>query len=184
MGRPRTYSQCRRCDQRFSSLQIDGRWYSHNSRVYCWRCSPLGSGNTGHLPKQLGDKRCSKCREEKPLTEFYMAGRGNRGVNGQQLYHSWCKECHRQETQSKNLEKKRALVALMGGQCQQCGYNRCLSALTFHHRNPNEKELELAQLSRSLKQLRKEALKCVLLCFNCHQETHEGLHPEWMGTHS
>jgi hypothetical protein len=66
----------------------------------------------------------------------------------------------------------------MGGKCEKCGYNKCLRAMTFHHKDPNTKLFTLDQ--QNLQQKNKdmiaiEASKCSLLCFNCHMELHEEL---------
>lgn len=67
------------------------------------------------------------------------------------------------------------LMSLKGGKCQICGYNKNLSALSFHHRNPAEKSFEIDQracANRSIEALVKEVNKCDLLCCNCHAEKH------------
>lgn len=77
----------------------------------------------------------------------------------------------------KNTKNK--LIQGMGGKCFICGYNRCNSALEFHHINPNEKDFGLASSRASIKNfnsLIKEVEKCVILCSNCHKEYHDGLH--------
>ena len=38
-------------------------------------------------------------------------------------------------------QKKILLVEYKGGKCEQCGYNKCIEALEFHHKSPNEKIL-------------------------------------------
>jgi hypothetical protein len=75
-------------------------------------------------------------------------------------------------------QTKQRMISSMGGSCVICGYNKCQSALAFHHLDPNEKEFRLGSVrgnpiswSRIVEELR----KCVLLCHNCHQEFHEGL---------
>lgn len=74
---------------------------------------------------------------------------------------------------NKRLEKKRALIAMLGGECSKCGYDRCISAFDFHHKDSTTKSFEIANnLTRSLDVLRAEAAKCVLLCANCHREEH------------
>lgn len=63
----------------------------------------------------------------------------------------------------------------LGGKCQECGYNKNIAALEFHHINPDEKEfqLDMRHLSNtSIEKLRIEAAKCKLLCANCHRELH------------
>lgn len=60
-----------------------------------------------------------------------------------------------------------------------CGYRKNLSALIFHHINPEDKEfaLDLRSLSnRTQPRIDSEAAKCQLLCHNCHSETHNPQH--------
>jgi predicted transcriptional regulator len=71
--------------------------------------------------------------------------------------------------------KKIELVEYLGGKCQICGYNNCISALQFHHKNPNEKDFTISGKSYSIEKLKKEAYKCILVCANCHHEIHEKL---------
>lgn len=50
--------------------------------------------------------------------------------------------------------------------------------LSFHHLNPVEKEFDIARAARmrpSLAVLKKEILKCVLICHNCHSKLHAGI---------
>jgi hypothetical protein len=72
---------------------------------------------------------------------------------------------------------KQELVNMAGGKCSKCGYNKCLSALDFHHKEPNMKEFNISQAmnkrSHTIDQIKQEVLKCVLLCKNCHTELHD-----------
>jgi hypothetical protein len=74
-------------------------------------------------------------------------------------------------------EKKRKLIEYAGGSCKVCGYNRCLNAMHFHHKDPSTKNYEIAWGLRrfSLEKLRIEVNKCVLLCNRCHAELEEGM---------
>jgi hypothetical protein len=69
------------------------------------------------------------------------------------------------------------MVMLLGGGCQNCGYDICDRNLVFHHLDPNTKEIWVSsrafQYSTGL--VLPELIKCVLLCHNCHGEVHEGL---------
>lgn len=93
-----------------------------------------------------------------------------------------CRPCDSVRTQKHRRNKKLRLVEEAGGACAICGYNRCTEALTFHHRNPDLKEFGFSTrgLTRSMSSLRREAGKCVLLCSNCHAETHAGMHPDYL----
>jgi len=73
---------------------------------------------------------------------------------------------------------KSRLLNGMGGKCFACGYNKCETALDFHHINPSEKDFALGAARASIKNwlsLVEEVEKCVILCANCHREHHEGI---------
>lgn len=71
---------------------------------------------------------------------------------------------------------KNQAVKELGGECEICGYNKCIDALVFHHKNPNEKEFKLGSgNTMSWKEYKNEALKCILVCSNCHKEIHSEL---------
>ena len=62
--------------------------------------------------------------------------------------------------------------------CLICGYNKSYHALCFHHLDPKEKKREVGKMvneNYSLKTLKKEIAKCVVLCSNCHRELHGGI---------
>jgi hypothetical protein len=69
--------------------------------------------------------------------------------------------------------RKKYAVERMGGKCQLCGYDKCLAALTFHHKDAEEKEIGVGVLfGYAIDKLNAELDKCILLCFNCHMELH------------
>jgi hypothetical protein len=75
----------------------------------------------------------------------------------------------------KRQSRKLDLVLLKGGKCQQCGYDKCLDALVFHHRDSSSKTFGLSReyiWKVSWDKLVTEAEKCDLLCCNCHAEVH------------
>src|SRR5262249_2255796 len=79
---------------------------------------------------------------------------------------------------SRGLRRKQQLVRMLAGRCAVCGYDRCLSALSFHHKDPTQKRfpLDMRHLTnRKWEAILIEARKCTLLCLNCHAETH---HPQ------
>ena len=64
-------------------------------------------------------------------------------------------------------------IKILGGKCSICGYDRCIDALEFHHENPEIKEFKLGSgNTMSWKEYKREALKCILVCSNCHKEIH------------
>lgn len=71
---------------------------------------------------------------------------------------------------------KRKLIDYSGGKCIKCGYDKCNSALAFHHINPDEKEFAVGcGVTVSYDTHKLECDKCLLLCHNCHSEFHDGL---------
>ena len=72
---------------------------------------------------------------------------------------------------------KKLLVEYKGNKCKICGYNKCLSALEFHHLNPETKDFTIAynQKYSNLDSLKREVDKCILVCANCHREIHAGI---------
>lgn len=64
-----------------------------------------------------------------------------------------------------------------GGECQLCGYKKCINALSFHHKDPTQKDFGLSArgLTRSWEKMKPEIDKCILVCANCHAEMHAGL---------
>jgi hypothetical protein len=63
-------------------------------------------------------------------------------------------------------------IELLGGKCEICGYNKCVGALQFHHKDPKEKEFRISGISISWDKIKTELAKCALLCANCHMEIH------------
>ena len=71
----------------------------------------------------------------------------------------------------KTLKEK--LVEYKGGKCEKCGYDKCITALEFHHLDPNEKEFGIGCNGvLSFEKCKKEVDKCILVCANCHREIH------------
>ncbi len=88
-----------------------------------------------------------------------------------------CKKCSVEAVQRRRDKTKQILVEYKGGKCEICGYNKCISALEFHHINPDEKDFGIGQkgYTRSIDKNKAEVDKCLLVCSNCHREIHEGL---------
>lgn len=99
-------------------------------------------------------------------TDFILEGRG---------YYR-CKRCRMERVTRRRRKVKAILVADAGGRCCICGYDRWTGALEFHHLDPETKRIEISHgAALSLKMLREEAQKCVLVCSNCHAEIEAGV---------
>ena len=88
-----------------------------------------------------------------------------------------CKKCSVEAVQRRREKLKRLAVEYKGGECEVCGYKKCVNALEFHHIDPNEKEFGVGEngYTRSIQAIKKELDKCILVCSNCHREIHAGL---------
>ena len=88
-----------------------------------------------------------------------------------------CKKCNVEAVTERRRKLKRMALDYMGGCCQACGYKKSVSALQFHHLDPEEKDFGISGkgTTRSWEKIKVELDKCVLLCANCHAEVHEGL---------
>ena len=96
----------------------------------------------------------------------------------------YCYDCSGDSTRSINETRKHQktilrrsmklkAIKLLGGKCSICGYNKCVDALEFHHKDPTIKEFKLGSgNTMSWKEYKNEALKCILVCSNCHKEIH------------
>jgi len=87
---------------------------------------------------------------------------------------SRCKKCQVTAVQKRRNKIKELAVEYKGGSCINCGYNKYIGALEFHHLNPKEKDFNLSHNGhcRSWEIVKKELDKCILLCANCHREIH------------
>jgi hypothetical protein len=77
--------------------------------------------------------------------------------------------------QARGLERKKQLIEIAGGECCDCGYKKNISALEFHHLDPEKKSfgIDLRKCScAKWDRLVEEVKKCVLICANCHRERH------------
>ena len=63
---------------------------------------------------------------------------------------------------------------MFGGKCSKCGYDKCIGAFDFHHKDRSQKDfsISVSGKTRSWEKLRMELEKCELLCANCHREHH------------
>ena len=130
-------------------------------------------------------KICTKCKQELPWDSFRWR---NKTANKK---HSQCKECEKAQEKihyQESAERRAAVRATADWQrennlkiindykscgCQKCGEKR-LYLLDCHHVDPTTKVFDIARLSKAASELtvRKEIVKCIVLCSNCHREFH------------
>ena len=143
---------CPNCQSNFKpSIVIDGKLRKCGGRKFCFKCSPYGARNTRN---DLSKPVLSKKRPYKDWTPKQK----------------WAAQARYYR---RGLRRKENLVKSKGGCCQKCAYNKCLRALTFHHRDPKLKQFDLTirEISGlSWESVFLEAQKCDLYCINCHME--------------
>lgn len=128
-------------------------------------------------PKDDPIKRCKQCHRRLKRRKKFCSNSCSRKFYGalyrvQTPAHSEANKRYRQLGQ----DERQKLIDSLGGKCQKCGYNKCLQALHFHHRDPTQKKMSLAAshlLSKEKREMAwEEVKKCDLLCSNCHMEIH------------
>lgn len=129
-------------------------------------------------------KKCSKCSENKPLTDF------NKDRCAKDGYSIYCKHCrkHIRHTSyvknkdsiiSSQLEKRRKSqdwVRQFKDRCKHCGETHP-ATLDFHHIEGKEHGISnlvnRTNLTDEIKALIIiEIQKCIVLCSNCHRKLH------------
>ena len=124
-------------------------------------------------------KRCSRCGETKPYSEFHKFKRGDG-------YQPWCKSCRKtydhqywQQNKKRWAENKQAwnkrrmdwLREMKTGKaCTDCGGVFPPEAMQWDHLPGT---IKLGTISKSMRGLRpklifEELAKCELVCANCH----------------
>ena len=127
----------------------------HNSRKYCFNCSPSGS-----IRPNRSNLACNKCGKLNPK-------------NGKVCY-----SCVHEEQWGKRADK---IYKIVGTACWHCLYDKGMAGipvLDFHHLDPSQKSFHVNKREGSTYQWDKvwaEMKKCVLLCARCHREVHAGL---------
>ena len=136
-------------------------------------------------------KFCNKCKTDKDIEDFSWRNK-SKGIKL-----SWCKECMRNacnkiyresdtrknRIQQLNKESVNKNIKFINRYKELCGCAECKREdmkkhylLDFHHRDPNEKEFDVATAHRSsLKTIKNEIRKCIVLCCRCHRTLHHKL---------
>ncbi len=142
------------------STMVNGKRKSLRNRSRCLRCVPFG---TSPYSQRLTD-------DERLRTQR------TRGARKQRI---WRADRIRKTGLDPILifrtRRKKAVVDLLGGGCQICGYCRHIRNMVFHHVRDKVFGLSERGFQFSAAKLLPELRKTILVCQNCHGEIHGGL---------
>lgn len=135
-------------------------------------------------------KICRTCKKEKKIDEFSWRNKIKKQKHGE------CKDCYK-ITRKKSYENnkqyylnknKRRRLELKNWfdsykkdkKCVFCGESESI-CLDFHHLDNSKKEYNVSNMNYStysIKTIKKEIDKCIIVCANCHRKLHAGIiHP-------
>lgn len=161
--------QCKVCGIELNKSTISsGNFRYGRKRVLCDLCAKNKHGKSViskavEFNVELEVVVCSVCGKK---YEYHHVARGSNRRN-------MCGSCIRKHRIDIKIGAARAIK---GGMCQICGYNKCQSALDFHHVDPGAKVLDAQRMKQvSWVKIKEEMKKVVLVCSNCHREIHAGL---------
>ncbi len=148
-----------------STRQIANELNKSQTNIRYWLKKYNLSTNFTNFYLEFNCKFCGEKEENKMMNK----GGGRRAK-------TICKLCHNKNTIKRQQKNKQQAVDYKGGKCKICSYDRCLSALEFHHRDPKNKEINWIYMrSWGINKIYKELDKCDLVCANCHREIHANM---------
>ena len=114
---------------------------------------------------------CKYCHEEKSIDDFETAN-----IIKGKVYKRWrCHSCYMKSKRDRKIKIKEWFNDIKKTfKCKKCGENKYYM-LDLHHRNPDDKDVNLADAIRSgwsKKRILKELEKCDVYCANHHRELH------------
>lgn len=128
-------------------------------------------------------KQCTKCKVQKNDEDFVFKNK-EKGIR-----QSVCKECqkiyklkhyyknkeaHYFRNQKTHDKIKTYSNSIKKTGCKICGENE-ICTLDYHHLQNKEENIAKLLRGGSLKKVKEEIKKCVVLCANCHRKVHAGI---------
>jgi len=126
---------------------------------------------------------CIKCKTSKILDDFHKnKSRKNGHTNTCKKCRKLVHETHYNNNKNKYKEnktnrklniKKHIKDIKLKSKCKICEYDTCSEALDFHHIDNKTMSIsDMVTAGYSLKSIKNEIKKCIILCKNCHTEHH------------
>ena len=171
---------CPSCGKELSYKQKCQVTYANKHNSKCGTCAStrVGLNTKCHECKKMFYRRPSDMRKlnfctQKCSAQYYT---GKFQGENSPLWSGGPVESQKREIQKqreKRVELKTKGVEFLGGKCKNCGYDKCIASLDFHHINPLEKDKNFLRKCDMTWDIMKEKIKnCILLCANCHREYH------------
>ena|ERR1035437_178062 len=127
-------------------------------------------------------KTCNKCNETKEIEEFAFK------IKIENKRKTICKKCERvykrkyyennkKDYPARNKKKKDLLRLLINNskkRCIICGETERV-CLDHHHLGDKKFVLANGHNTGSIRKVKEEIAKCIILCANCHRKVHAGL---------
>ncbi len=141
--------------------QVCREYNLHESLLSRWRREYRERGEAAFLPQQFGEKTWEYLEKKRAWDRNYY-------------------QRHKIERQAANYGKRTKLFQYLQqikakATCTYCGENHP-ATLQFHHRDPSQKEFNIAEFVTrhmgSIDKLQKEIDKCDIVCANCHLKYH------------
>lgn len=112
---------------------------------------------------------CNQCHTDKPISDFYTRGKSK-------IPQYMCKTCFNSYCVSRWTQRKIDAIIHKGSECVDCKIKypeEPYVIFDFHHRDPEDKDLDWSKLRlMSIQKIKSELDKCDLLCSNCHRKRH------------
>lgn len=140
-----------------ATVRVDGKTRNLKNRTRCLKCVPFGE--SVYSDRDPEKRRSSNAKRQR---DHYAKMKREHGIG---------------PTNARKKARKLAIMAMLGGACQLCGYDKVSRNLSFHHISGKAFPITENYFGRNLSSILEELLKCVFVCHNCHGEIHEGVTP-------
>lgn len=156
----RTCKKCKKCNKEFH-VRI-GNKYLDSRKKFCFECLPFAHNYMSMISDEGKKLKCGRCSKH---YEYHR-----RGTHQSRKY---CNACSKWRYER---QVKQRAVEYKGGKCINCGFDKFVEGLTFHHVDPRTKKFGISKVTTSFSwsTIKIELDKCVLLCANCHAGVHAG----------
>lgn len=162
---------CSNCGIEFCIQNYEYKIRKHYKHLFCsvgcmtiWR-----KANCSKPDLILINKTCKICNVVKDINEFTRMKIGKHKCGR----HGYCRKClYKYQGCRWNKMKIRA-IEYLGGKCKNCGIVDHPAIYDFHHRDPEQKDIDWRKLKiRKWESIVIELDKCNLLCCKCHRKEH------------